>query len=340
MAELSGARDAVAEHPELVAPVEVERATHVSCCREAHARGAAPLQLRELARMGSVARKLLRLRGENTPRWQLVEIQEERMRYLLVASSLLLGSLTSAQAQVSVGIGIAVPVPSIQIGINVPGYPELVPVPGYPVYYDPRASLNYFFYDGAYWVYQADSWYVSSWYDGPWHVVEPDHVPLYVLRVPVRYYRQPPPYFRGWRADASPRWGHRWGRDWERRHRGWDRWDRHAAPQRAPLPAYQRGYAGDRYPRAPEQQHSIRSQQYRYRPREAVTRARFEPYGSPSPGHSRAQPHPQTPAPQRWSAPAPQENGRGNRPARRDDDRRHDDGRRHEDEGRDRGRGH
>ena len=137
------------------------------------------------------------------------------MRYLLVASSLLLGSLTSAQAQVSVGVGIAVAVPSIQIGINVPVYPELVPVPGYPVYYDPRASLNYFFYDGAYWVYQADSWYVSSWYDGPWHVVEPDYVPLYVLRVPVRYYRQPPPYFRGWRADAPPRWGHRWGRDWE-----------------------------------------------------------------------------------------------------------------------------
>jgi hypothetical protein len=294
--------------------------------------------------MGSVARKVLRLRGENTPRWQLVEIQEDRMRYLLVASSLLLGSLTSAQAQVSVGVGIAVAVPSIQIGVNVPVYPELVPVPGYPVYYDPRASVNYFFYDGAYWVYQADGWYVSSWYDGPWHVVEPDYVPLYVLRVPVRYYRQPPPYFRGWRADAPPRWGHRWGRDWEGRHRGWDRWDRHAAPRRAPLPAYQRGYAGDRYPHAPEHQHSIRSQQYRYRPREAVTRARFEPHGNPSPGHSRAQPSPRAPDHQRWSAPPPQENRRGNHPARRDDDRRHDvgrrhdDGRRHEDEGR--GRGH
>lgn len=260
------------------------------------------------------------------------------MRYLLVASSLLLGSLTSAQAQVRVGIGIAVP--SIQIGINVPVYPELVPVPGYPVYYDPRASLNYFFYDGAYWVYQADSWYVSDWYDGPWHVVEPEYVPLYVLRVPVRYYRQPPPYFRGWRADAPPRWGHHWGHDWERRHRGWDRWDRHAAPRRAPLPAYQRGYAGGRYPHAPEQQHSIRSQQYRYRPREAATRARFEPYGSPSPGQSRAQPHRQTPDHQRWSAPSPQESRREDHPARRDDDRRRDDGRRHEDEGRGRGRGH
>ncbi|WP_243338354.1 hypothetical protein [Anaeromyxobacter soli] len=265
------------------------------------------------------------------------------MRYLLVASSLLLGSLTSAtsaQAQVSVGVGIALP--SIQIGINVPAYPELVPVPGYPVYYAPRASSNYFFYDGAYWAFQGDEWYVSSWYDGPWYVVEPAHVPLYVLRVPVRYYRQPPPYFRGWRADAPPRWGHRFGHDWERGHRGWDRWDRRAAPRPAPLPVYQRGYVGDRYPRAPEMQHSIRSEQYRYRPREEVTRTRFEPHGRDR-GPERAQPYPQPSDHQRWSAPPPQYDDRGDSRGRHDDDRRddrgrHDHGRRHEDEGR--GRGH
>lgn len=193
------------------------------------------------------------------------------MRWLLVAFSLLLGSVTSAHAQVSVGITF----PSIDIGIRVPVYPRLVQVPGYPVYYDPVASSNYFFYDGAYWVYQADSWYVSSWYDGPWQLVGPEYVPLYVLRVPVRYYRRPPPYFRGWRADAPPRWGQHWGRDWERRRHGWDRWDRRNVPRPAPLPVYQRSYAGDRYPRAPEHQHSIRSENYRYRPREGVTRERF-----------------------------------------------------------------
>lgn len=191
------------------------------------------------------------------------------MRTLLIAS-LLLGSVTSAQAQVSVGF---------DIGINIPVYPELVPVPGYPVYYDPRGSTNYFFYDGAYWVYQGDSWYVSSWYNGPWQFVRPERVPLYVLRVPVRYYSRPPPYFRGWRDDAPPRWGEHWGRGWERHHPGWDRWDRRSAPRPAPLPVYQRQYAGDRYPRAPEQQYSIRSEQYRYRPREVVTRQRFEERG-------------------------------------------------------------
>src|SRR5574341_1154718 len=181
------------------------------------------------------------------------------MRYTLVALSLLLGSVGSAGAQVSVGVGIALP--SVQIGINVPAYPELVEVPGYPVYYAPNADTNYFFYDGVYWVYVDDNWYASSWYNGPWRLVRPERVPLYVLRVPVRYYRAPPPYFRGWRADAPPRWGHHWGRGWERRHPGWDRWDRRSAPRPAPLPGYQREYAGDRYPHA-EQQHGIRSEYY------------------------------------------------------------------------------
>lgn len=224
------------------------------------------------------------------------------MRYLIVATSILLTSVTSAHAQVSVGIGVAVP--GLQIGIEVPGYPRLVPVPGYPVYYDPRASSNYFFYDGAYWVYQGDNWYASSWYNGPWHLVRPEYVPLYVLRVPVRYYRHPPPYFRGWHADAPPRWGKHWGRDWERHRHGWDRWDRRSAPRPAPLPVYQRSFSGDRYPRSPEQQHFIRSDQYRYQPREVMTRQHFEQHGHP--GSSRAEPRPQAAVP-----PAPQDRGRG-----------------------------
>jgi len=203
------------------------------------------------------------------------------MRYLLVASSLMLASVTSAQAQVSVAIGL----PGVEIGINQPVYPRLVQVPGYPVYYAPHASANYFFYDGAYWVYANDNWYFSGWYNGPWHRVGPESVPLYVLRVPVRYYRRPPPYFHGWRADAPPRWGEHWGTDWERRRSGWDRWDAHSAPHPAPLPVYQRAYAGDRYP-APENQHSIRSEHYRYQPREEVTRQHLG-----QPGNSGHEPH-------------------------------------------------
>ena len=152
-------------------------------------------------------------------------------------------------------------------------------MPGYPVYYDPRSSSNYFFYDGAYWVFQGDNWYVSSWYNGPWQLVAPDYVPTFVLRVPVRYYRSPPPYFRAWYAHAPPRWGKHWGREWERSRAGWDRWDHRDVPRPAPLPAYQARYSGDRYPSAPEHQQSIRAEQYRYRAREVVTREHFENQG-------------------------------------------------------------
>lgn len=184
-------------------------------------------------------------------------------------------SLNSAEAQVSIGIGL----PNVSIGINLPLYPQLTPVPGYPVYYAPQLDANYFFYDGMYWVYQNDNWYASAWYNGPWGFVEPNYVPLFVLRVPVRYYRQPPVYFHGWQSNAPPRWGQHWGHGWEQNHHGWNKWNRGSAPAPAPLPAYQRQYSGDRYPRQLEQQQTLRNQHYRYQPREKVVRQHFKQQG-------------------------------------------------------------
>ena len=194
------------------------------------------------------------------------------MRNVLISLwFMLLCSITSAAAQVSVGIGL----PGVSIGINLPVYPELVPVPGYPVYYAPQVSSNYFFYDGMYWVYQRDNWYASSWYNGPWMLVAPEVIPVFVLRVPVRYYRRPPAYFRGWRSDAPPRWGEHWGNSWEQRRNGWDMWDRGAVPPPAPLPIYQRQYSGNRYPRV-EQQQVLQTQNYRYQPQDAVVRQHYQ----------------------------------------------------------------
>jgi len=193
------------------------------------------------------------------------------MRYGLIVLWLLLWSVTSAIGQVSIGIGL----PGLSIGINLPLFPELVQVPGYPVYYAPRLGSNYFFYDGMYWVYQRDNWYASSWYNGPWGLVAPEVVPLFVLRIPVRYYRDPPPYFREWRPDAPPRWGEHWGNQWEQRRSGWDKWNRSSAPAPAPLPVYQRQYSGDRYPRV-EQQPTLHGQNYRYQPRDAVVRQHYQ----------------------------------------------------------------
>jgi len=240
------------------------------------------------------------------------------MRYVLIVLCMLFGSLNLAGAQVSIGIAL----PGVRIGFNLPLYPDLVQVPGYPVYYAPRVDANYFFYDGLYWLYQSDDWYASSWYNGPWGRVAPEVVPLFVLRVPVRYYRHPPAYFRGWRPDAPPRWGQHWGNDWERRRSGWDRWNRASAPTPAPLPVYQRQYARDRYPQV-DQQRALHDQNYRYQPRDAVVRRHYQDQGAQRRTTAPAQPQQQTMPPRERSS-RPQEIQRsssqrqGDRDARRE----------------------
>ena len=194
-----------------------------------------------------------------------------KFRVVFIALGMLLSSVASA-AQVSIGVWL----PGVSIGINLPAYPQLVVIPGYPVYYAPRLDANFFFYDGMYWVYQNDDWYASSWYNGPWWLVGSEAVPVFILRIPVRYYRQPPAYFRGWRPDAPPRWGDYWGREWEQHRSGWDRWNRSAAPSPAPLPAYQRQYSGDRYPRQVEQQREVQQQHYRYQSHDPVVRQHYQ----------------------------------------------------------------
>src|SRR6185436_4581666 len=171
------------------------------------------------------------------------------MRHTPTVLCLLLGTTTPAIAQLSINFG----APGVNIGINVPVYPTLQRVPGYPVYYAPGLNSNYFFYDGMYWVYDQDNWYASSWYNGPWGMVDRFDVPAYVLRVPVRYYRHAPSYFHGWRADAPPRWGDHWGSSWEQQRSGWNQWNRSSAPAPAPLPTYQRDYSGNRYPQQSQQ---------------------------------------------------------------------------------------
>lgn len=234
-----------------------------------------------------------------------------KIRYgTVVLLILLCCTVTPVSAQVSIGIGL----PNVSIGINIPLYPELVPVPGYPVYYAPRLDANFFFYDGMYWVYLDDYWYASYWYNGPWWLVEPAVVPVFILRIPVRYYRSPPVYFRGWRPDAPPRWGQHWGREWEQHRRGWDKWKRGSAPARAPLPVYQRRYSGDQYPRQVEQQQTLRNQHYRYQPRDRVIRQHFPPQveqKAPTPPRRerREEPRMRGPGQQDIQRPMPQQQG-------------------------------
>lgn len=219
-----------------------------------------------------------------------------KIRSVILALGLLMAPLPAA-ADVSIGIGF----PYVSIGVNVPAYPRLVRVPGHPVYYAPHLGVNFFFYDGLYWVFHNDNWYASSWYNGPWAFVSPYDVPVFILRIPVRYYRHPPTYFRSWRRDDPPHWRDNWGDNWERRRGDWDRRDdrdyrdgrddrdyrdgrddrdrRAAPPPPAPLPSYQREYSREQYPRQVQQQHQLLQQKYRYQPREPVVRHHYEEMG-------------------------------------------------------------
>ena len=182
-----------------------------------------------------------------------------------------------------------------------PVYPSLVRVPGYPVYYAPQVNSNYFFYDGMYWVYQADNWYASSWYNGPWELVDPEAVPLFILRVPVRYYRQPPAYFHGWRSDAPPRWGDHWGNRWEQRRQRLGTVESQRVP-RPPRCLHTSGNIRESIS-AGAQQQALESRNYHYQPRDAVVQQRYQAQQAQSapaasPPVRQAAPHPQARSPQ------------------------------------------
>jgi|SRR5215470_15791207 len=117
------------------------------------------------------------------------------------------GSPLPTQAQVSVNIG-----------VNLPGPPQLVPVPAAPaIAYAPAVDANYFYFDREYYVFSNGVWYVSRGYNGPWAALPPEFVPQPLLQVPVQYYRRPPTAWRQFRREAPPRWETHWGRRWEER---------------------------------------------------------------------------------------------------------------------------
>src|SRR2546423_7079755 len=122
------------------------------------------------------------------------DLTEVPVNPLLIAALLVLAVVVPAPAQVRV-----------DIGVNLPGPPSLVVVPGTPVYYAPQAPANVFLYGHQYWAFTNAGWHVGPNWNGPWAVVEPTYVPVPVLRVPVAYYPAPPGHWRGWpRAPAPP----------------------------------------------------------------------------------------------------------------------------------------
>ena len=140
------------------------------------------------------------------------------MRYATVGHALVLAVLMAGPVQAQV---------HVDIGIHFPAPPQVVVVPQVPaVRYVPAPTApNVFIYSGQYWAFANGGWYVSSGYNGPWIVVQPQFVPRPVLLVPVQYYHVPPGHWQKWERGRPPHWQEEWGPEWADK-RGWKHGDR------------------------------------------------------------------------------------------------------------------
>lgn len=86
------------------------------------------------------------------------------MCFLFVVLLLVLGMVIVVYVEVNVSINLF----GFSIGINMFSYLDFVWVLGMLVYYVLRMNLNFFFYDGLFWVFCSDMWFFSSWYNGLW----------------------------------------------------------------------------------------------------------------------------------------------------------------------------
>ena len=117
---------------------------------------------------------------------------------MLAASAAMLFLAASATASdVKINIGLGVP----PIVLTTP--PQLVVVPGTPVYYAPDVQANLFVYKGRYYTVANGVWSRAPAYSGPWAVIQIGQVPAPVLSVLVEYYKIPPGHLK---KQGPPPW--------------------------------------------------------------------------------------------------------------------------------------
>ena len=127
---------------------------------------------------------------------------------VVAAASVLAVMPAPVQADsVSIGVNIGSPPPPPPPAYVVEAPPQLVVVPGMPVYYAPSLSVNFFAYGGRYYTYHNGAWFGATTYGGPWSFIAVERVPQPVLAVPVAYYKVPPGHMKG--GGGPPPWaGH------------------------------------------------------------------------------------------------------------------------------------
>jgi hypothetical protein len=91
------------------------------------------------------------------------------------------GGTKEAPAEVNVNINIGPP------PIVVAEPPEVVMIPGSPVFFVPIPDIDVFFYNGYWWSPRGSHWYRARAYKGPWRVVNQRYIPAPVFRVPKNY---------------------------------------------------------------------------------------------------------------------------------------------------------
>jgi hypothetical protein len=109
-----------------------------------------------------------------------------RVFMLAAAVALLFWGASATASDIKINIGPGVP----PIVLTAP--PQLVVVPGTPIYYAPDVSANLFFYKGNYYTVANGVWAMAPAYTGPWAVIQIGQVPPPVVAVPVEYYKIPP----------------------------------------------------------------------------------------------------------------------------------------------------
>jgi hypothetical protein len=105
---------------------------------------------------------------------------------LAAAVAILLSGASARASDVKINIGLGV----TPLVLTAP--PQLVVVPGTPVYYAPDISANLFFYKGRYYSVANGVWSRAPAYSGPWAVIQIGQVPAPIVAVPVEYYKIPP----------------------------------------------------------------------------------------------------------------------------------------------------
>ena len=125
-----------------------------------------------------------------------------RTRLLFVAALAVVALAAGVATAGDVNINVGWPPPLIV------EKPRVVLVPETQVYRAPSLEFNVFLFEGRYYSFHNDRWFMSVRVGAPWTPVVVERVPVAVRQVPPKYYRVPPGIAKKMRDDDDRGNGH------------------------------------------------------------------------------------------------------------------------------------